>query len=229
MIGHYQDTYPRGYVLDGWDPQNPTKMTKSLPVAVEATPSGRVAPQFIWPGMVITPSKDGTHWVRGVEKETTPTVVAIAQDASTDFDVLSADSLVGLLCSDSFKIASPFFARGEGNKNLYKTGTTITFCTNDEKENRTVNGSEVELSLSGFFKPAAKDSVVIGTVIAQFTGKNGAQAVSTESEPTTTNSLCAAQPLQETFGTAVNSHALKDNAYLVHFVTTFQPAAPAGE
>lgn len=226
MIGHYQDAYPRGYVLDGWDPQNPTKMTKSLPVATEVKADGRIAPQFIWPGMVITPSKDGTHWVRGVESDVTPTVVAIAQDASTDYDVLDADSLVGLLCSDSFKIASPFFARGASNANLYKTGTTLTYCKAAETESRTINGQSVTVDLTGFFKPTtATTDPVIGTVIAQFTGKNGAQAVSTDTEPTKDNSICAAQPLQETFGTAISSHSLKENAYMVHFVTTWQPAA----
>lgn len=228
-IGHYQDVYPRGYVLNGWDPQNPTKQTTALPVAKETTPHGLTRPQWIWPGMVITPNADGTAWIKGVAEEDTPTVVAIAQDASEDPNVIMARRLVGLMCSDDFEIASPFFARGDKEEEapMYTRGLALTYCKSGETETRTVNGEDVEVPLEGFFRPAKAGEPVIGIVSSQFTGINGSQEVSNKAEaPTADNSVNAAEPLQETFETTTYSHCLPGNAYMVHFHTTFRPAAP---
>lgn len=229
-IGHYQDVYPRGYVLNGWDPQNPTKLTTALPVAKETTPHGHTHPQWIWPGMVITPTEDGTHWRKGVAADTTPTVVAIAQDASEDPNVIMARRLVGLMCSDDFEIASPFFARKgkyNGDAPMYKRGLALTYCVEGETEKRMIDGEEVDLPLDGFFRPAEEGEPVIGIVSSQFTGINGSQEVTSKLvEPTATNSVNAAEPLQETFETTTYSHCIPANAYMVHFQTTFRPVAP---
>lgn len=239
-IGHYQDAYPRGYVLNGWDPQNPTKQTTALPVAKVTSADATTKAVWIWPGMVITPTKDGTAWQKGVAKDETPTVVAIAQDASEDPNVLMARRLVGLMCSDDFEIASPFFARNpassangkkalfENSVPMYTIGTPLTYCKAGEVDKRTVDGEEVELPLEGFFRPAQAGEPVIGIVSAQFTGINGSQEVSAKSvAPTADNSVNAAEPLQETFETTTYSHCIPANAYMVHFQTTFRPAAPA--
>lgn len=238
-IGHYQDVYPRGYVLNGWDPQNPTKLTTALPVAKETTAHGQTRPQWIWPGMVITPTEDGAAWKKGVGADETPTVVAIAQDASEDPNVIMARRLVGLMCSDDFEIASPFFARhplastggeaidSENEVPMYTRGLALTYCKAGEVDKRTVDGEEVELPLDGFFRPAQEGEPVIGIVSSQFTGVNGSQEVTSKTvAPTADNSINAAEPLQETFETTTYSHCLPANAYMVHFQTTFRPAAP---
>ena len=224
MYGYYKDTFPRGGAKHGWDPQNPTYQTMSLPVSSEIV-AGRPEPAFIWPGMVITPSKDGSQWVRGVEEGVTPTVVAIAQNASEDYDVLAASSLVGLLCSDRIEIATPFFARkGDGADPMYTQGLPVTYCKADETEERVIDNETVTISLAGYIRPAKAGEPVIGTVkVAPGTiiGINGSGAVTTA--PDAANSVNGSEALQIDFERTTNSHVLCDNAYLVTIQTAFNP------
>ena len=231
MYGYYKDTFPRGGAKQGWDPQNPTYQTMSLPVSSEVV-AGRREPAFIWPGMVITPSKDGSQWVRGVEEEVTPTVVCIAQNASEDYDVLAASSLVGLLCSDRIEVATPFFARHTGAAGakedpMYTQGLPVTYCKAGETEERTIDDDTVEISLEGYIRPAGPGEPVIGTVkVAPGTiiGINGSGVVTTA--PEAGNSVNGAEALQIDFERTTNSHVLRENAYLVTLQTAFNPAAP---
>lgn len=231
MYGYYQDAFPRGGVRHGWDPQNPTHQVMSLPVSSEIV-AGRRELAFIWPGMVMTPSKDGSQWVRGVEEGVTPTVVAIAQNASEDYDVLAAGSLVGLLCSDRIEVTTPFFARhtdaaGAQKDPMYTQGLPVTYCKADETEERDVDGEKVQISLAGYIRPAGPGEPVIGTVkVAPGTiiGINGSGVIT--SSPEAENSVNGAEALQIDFERTTNSHVRRENAYLVTIQTAFNPAAP---
>lgn len=198
MIGYYQDKYPRGYVaMRGWDPQNPTKQTIALPVALEKdTVTNADRPEWIWPGHVMFATVDG-HWTKTAPTDVkTRLCIAVAQDASTDWNVLSANSLVGLACSDGFKIATPFFKRGE----QYDVGTPLTYCTT------AADGEDYE----GWIKPAkATTDVVIGYVAA--TGSEADGSIN----------------LQPNFVDAQNSMSPAETAFFVVWNTHFSPAVRA--
>ena len=228
-VGQYQETFPRGYVRMRWDPQNPTKQTISLPVSVEQTLAGP-RPQVINAGMIISLDENGTHWVRGVREENTnPSVVCFAQDASTDRNVIHANSLVGLPCSDRFVLVTPFFARGTAGSPdapMYLPGTLLTYCKAGEKETRTINNTQIEISLEGFVRPVeSEDEPVIGIVSPGYpsAGINGSGPVAAGTVPSATNSVNAAEPLQLSFINSVNSHVIKENAYQITYLTAFQP------
>lgn len=224
-IGIYEHTWPRGHAGDGWDPQNPTKQTISHPVKKVASIDG-TKPDFIWAGMVITQTANGTHWQRGVEAGVTPTIVCIAQDCSVDEDVNAANSLVGLSCSDKFTIFTPFFARNAGNvaePHMYLAGTAITYCKAGETEKRVIGGDQVDLPLEGFVRPAQKGEPVIGVIRHHYTGINGAAPAVQGATPTATNSVCGAEPLQATFETTTLSGVNRENAYFIQFDTAFSP------
>lgn len=199
-IGYYQDPFPRGRVaMRGWDPQNPTKQTIALPVNTTTDEGGRIVPEWIWPGHLMFPTADGTAWTKN---PTNPTVIAVAQDASTDPDVVAANSLVGLACSDAFKLATPFFRRGADDN--YAFGTPLTYCTTDDEDENTNGGK----SLEGWIKPAGETDPVIGYVCGTVhDGVNGSEN------------------LQSSFVTATDSMAAKSNSYLVVWNTSWKPAA----
>jgi hypothetical protein len=197
MIGYYQDKYPRGYVaMRGWDPQNPTKQTIALPVALETDEvTDAQRPEWIWPGHVMFATTDG-HWTKTVPADASSRLcVAVAQDASTDWNVLSANSLVGLACSDGFKIATPFFKR-DADEN-YLVGTPLTYCTS-------ADGAEY----AGWIKPAATGDTVIGYVAATGGETNGSVN------------------LQPNFVDAQNSMSPASTAFFVIWNTHYSPAAP---
>jgi len=208
MIGYYQDKYPRGYVaMRGWDPQNPTKQTIALPVALETdevTEAKR--PEWIWPGHVMFATVDGT-WTKTAPTDTkTRLCIAVAQDASTDWNVLSANSLVGLACSDGFKIATPFFKRGE----QYDVGTPLTYCTADDVAVEGQDPAKAGKPLHGWIKPAkAATDIVIGYVAAVGSADDGSVN------------------LQPNFVDAQNSMSPKETAFFVIWNTHFSPAVRA--
>lgn len=208
MIGYYQDKYPRGYVaMRGWDPQNPTKQTIALPVETETDEvTGNKRPEWIWPGHVMFATVDGT-WTKVVPDDVTERLcVAVAQDASTDWNVLSANSLVGLACSDGFKVATPFFKRsGDAN---YKIGTPLTFCVSTDVATAT-DPAKLGDPLYGWIKPAATGDTVIGYVAAVGSMDNGSLN------------------LQPNFVDAQNSMSPAETAFFVIWNTHYSPAAPA--
>lgn len=206
MIGYYQDKFPRGYVaMRGWEPQNPTKQTIALPVntTVDVT-TQKETPEWIWPGHVMFLDSTGTKWTK-TAPTAAATVVAVAQDASIDWNVLSANSLVGLACSDGFKIATPFFKRS-GNA-TYKVGTPLTYC---KASDVAATGDPVPAgeALHGWIKPAATGDTVIGYVAAVGSEANGSLN------------------LQKNFVEAENSMSPANTAYFVIWNTSFHPAAP---
>lgn len=209
MIGYYQDKYPRGYVaMRGWDSQNPTKQTIALPVATETDAvTGNDRPEWIWPGHVMFATVDGT-WTKVVPDDVNERLcVAVAQDASTDWNVLSAHSLVGLACSDGFKIATPFFKRsGDAN---YKIGTPLTYCTAADTAVADTDPAKTGDPLYGWIKPAATGDVVIGYVAAVGSMDNGSLN------------------LQPNFVDAQNSMSPAETAFFVIWNTHYSPAAPA--
>lgn len=183
-IGHYRTEFPRNYgvPMRGWDPQNPTTLTVSLPLADKNT--------TIWEGQIITPSADGSSWQLGVDTTTyasaKPNIVAFAQNSTLSTDVIAANNLVGLSCSGKFRIACPFFCRavltsGEGGIKTgtaitatsvaaYTPGTALTYCMNDEFDfvsDIDADGHVVtaKRSAKGFIRPAKTGEPVIGVVV----------------------------------------------------------------
>jgi hypothetical protein len=203
MIGIYQDEFPRGRVaMRGWDPQNPTKQTIALPVVDKTNPE---KPEWIWPGHVLFPTADGKMWTK--TPTGTPTVIAVAQDASVDTHVLAANSLVGLACSDSFKLATPFFRKNTGDN--YTIGTALTYC----KATDTVESSGGKAGDAvGYIKPAAKGDVVIGYVC--------------ETPAVADTQNHNAWNLQPDFVNAVDSMSKKKNAFFVIWNTCYQVQGP---
>lgn len=216
ILGTYKREYPRGYVMRGWDPQNPTTLSSALPVNKDATGT----PDEIQPGMIISTDSTGTKWVLGgpAAVDAKKRLIAFAQDGVERWDVMAADSLVGLLCSGKFRFATPFFARykkGGSTAAVYTAGTPLTYCLSTEKENaKTGVDAEtgalvaVERDLAGFIRPAEDGEIVIGYVAETHSGLNRAAAYSTEA-------AVNARADQESIGKAVDSTSKFTNAYMV--------------
>lgn len=210
MIGIYQDEFPRGRVaMRGWDPQNPTKQTIALPVAPKTGDAGK--PEWIWPGHVMFPTADG-KWTKAAPAK--PAIIAVAQDASVDTHVLAARSLVGLACSDSFKLATPFFRQKPGDAGVadnYALGTALTFCASNENVDGTTVSTGVGTA-AGYIKPAGVNDTIIGYVCEApvdpaLIGKHGALN------------------LQPDFVNATDSMSKKENAFFVIWNTCYQVKA----
>lgn len=233
ILGTYKREYPRGYVMRGWDPQNPTTLSSALPVNKDV--EGK--PDEIQPGMIISPDSTGTKWVLGVPTDATAASknrVAFAQDGVERWDVMAADSLVGLLCSGKFRFATPFFARytkdtstadstdeSPGTPAVYVAGTPLTYCLNDEEEwaATAVNVNTGELvrenrSLAGFIRPAEAGEPVIGYVAETHNGLNRAASYGEYSDGELTNGI-PARADQISIGKAVDSTSKFTNAYMV--------------
>lgn len=201
-FGTYKAPFPRGRVLRGWDPQNPTKQTKALPVKEETKENGMKGSEWIYPGHLIAGVVDGTKtvWTKAMPASG-DFVLAVASAASTDLDVINARSLVGLEVTDSFRIATPFFRTNEGDS--YAVGTKLTYC-------KATEGTPAG-SLNGYIRPAVAGSEgnpgdpVIGVVVESGTGKNGSV------------------DLQSSFVEAIDSSSIRANAYYVIYDTAYQP------
>jgi hypothetical protein len=218
ILGTYKREYPRGYVMRGWDPQNPTTLSSALPVVKDT----EGMPDEIQPGMIISTNAEGNAWKLGAPADAANALIAFAQDGVERWDVMAADSLVGLLCSDKFRFATPFFARytkgtstsaTTGTAAVYKAGTPLTYCADTEKEwaETGVNAEtgalvRVERSLKGFIRPAVGDEKVIGYVAETHSGRNRAAAYTGE---------VAARADQISIGKAVDSTSKFTNAYMV--------------
>ena len=220
ILGTYKREYPRGYVMRGWDPQNPTTLSSALPVVKDATGM----PDEIQPGMIISTNSDGNAWKLGAPADADNALIAFAQDGVERWDVMAADSLVGLLCSGKFRFATPFFARytknssssaSTGTAAVYKAGTPLTYCADGEEEwaetgVAVANGALIRerRSLKGFIRPAdiSAGETVIGYVAETHSGRNRAAAYTGE---------VAARADQESIGKAVDSTSKFTNAYMV--------------
>lgn len=231
ILGTYKREYPRGYVMRGWDPQNPTTLSSALPVNKSVT--GK--PDEIQPGMIISTDADGTKWTLGVATDATAAQknrVAFAQDGIERWDVMAADSLVGLLCSGKFRFATPFFARyakdsstsaTTGTAAVYTAGTPLTYCLADETEyaETGVNPETGALvresrSLAGFIRPAEDGEQIIGHVAETHSGINRAASYKTAT-------AVPARADQISIGQAVDSTAKFTNAYMVIWDTDLTP------
>lgn len=226
ILGTYKREYPRGYVMRGWDPQNPTTLSSALPVVKDTTGM----PDEIQPGMIISTNAEGNAWKLGAPENANGALIAFAQDGVERWDVMAADSLVGLLCSGKFRFATPFFARytkatstsaTTGTAAVYKAGTPLTYCADTEKEwaETGVNAEtgalvRVERSLKGFIRPAASGETVIGYVAETHNGRNRAAAYGTYSDGVLTNGIDARAD-QQSIGKAVDSTSKFTNAYMV--------------
>ena len=216
ILGTYKREYPRGYVMRGWDPQNPTTLSSALPVNKDATGT----PEDIQAGMIISTDSTGTKWVLGVPagaSDASKNRVAFAQDGIERWDVMASDSLVGLLCSGKFRFATPFFARVKksGGAAVYTAGTPLTYCVNTESETAktgvdpTTGALVGEVrSLAGFIRPAEDGEPVIGYVAETHSGLNRAAAYPSET-------AVSARADQESIGKAVDSTSKFTNAYMV--------------
>lgn len=212
ILGTYKREYPRGYVMRGWDPQNPTTLSSALPVVKDA----QGMPDEIQPGMIISTNAEGNAWKLGAPA-TDNALIAFAQDGVERWDVMAADSLVGLLCSGKFRFATPFFARlkKSGGAAVYTAGTPLTYCADGEKETVKTGVSAttgalvgVERSLAGFIRPAESGDKVIGYVAETHNGLNRAAAYPDET-------AVSARADQESIGKAVDSTSKFTNAYMV--------------
>lgn len=223
ILGTYKREYPRGYVMRGWDPQNPTTLSSALPVNKDVEGN----PDEIQPGMIISPDSTGTKWVLGVPSDASAASknrVAFAQDGIERWDVMAADSLVGLLCSGKFRFATPFFARtkkGGSTPAVYVAGTPLTYCVNTETETveTGVNATTgalvaVERKLAGFIRPAEAGEPVIGYVAETHNGLNRAATYGEYSSGALTNGI-PARADQVSIGKAVDSTSKFTNAYMV--------------
>ena len=198
-FGYYQAPYPKGQVLRGWDPQNPTKQTTALPVNKDGS-----KPERIYSGQIISSGNDG-KWTKGVPSTATKFTLAFAQDSSHDFNVINAGTLVGLSLTDSYTFATPFFR--QNTSDAYTVGTRLTWCTSTD----TITGNGTAGEAVGYIKPVTSATeVVIGVVKESGNGKN--------------NSI----NLQESFVGAVDSSSEKDNAYYVIWDSAYQPQYTAG-
>jgi hypothetical protein len=170
--------------------------------------------------MIISTDSTGTKWVLGgpAAADAKKRLIAFAQDGVERWDVMAADSLVGLLCSGKFRFATPFFARFKksGGAAVYTAGTPLTYCLSTEKENAKtgVNAEtgalfEVERNLAGFIRPAEDGEIVIGYVAETHSGLNRAAAYNS------TEAAVNARADQESIGKAVDSTSKFTNAYMV--------------
>lgn len=213
ILGTYKREYPRGYVMRGWDPQNPTTLSSALPVVKD----DQGMPDEIQPGMIISTNAEGNAWKLGAP-EADNALIAFAQDGVERWDVMAADSLVGLLCSGKFRFATPFFARFKKDGStaaVYTAGTPLTYCADSEKETAKTGVSAttgalvgVERSLAGFIRPAESGDKVIGYVAETHSGLNRAAAYPDET-------AVPARADQESIGKAVDSTSKFTNAYMV--------------
>ncbi len=115
-IGYYQRPKIRATVLRGYDPNNPTRLTEGHRVQAGVT---------ILSGMVIslvTGGDGALEWVKGWAAGRLPYITV--QD-SVDFDVVSANSLVGFSCLGNFKFQTGYFKTGE----TYTLDTPLTAGT----------------------------------------------------------------------------------------------------
>lgn len=240
ILGTYKREYPRGYVMRGWDPQNPTTLSSALPVVKDTTGM----PDEIQPGMIISTNAEGNAWKLGAPENANGALIAFAQDGVERWDVMAADSLVGLLCSGKFRFATPFFARykkatstvttGEGgvitayNPSAvaaeYKAGTPLTYCGDTEVEYPLTavnvnNGNLVneKRELKGFIRPAEAGETVIGYVAETHSGTNRAASYS---------DVVPARADQVSIGKAVDSTSKFTNAYMVIWDSSLSPSAP---
>jgi hypothetical protein len=193
-FGYYQAPFPKGQVLRGWDPQNPTKQTTALPVKKVGS-----KPELIYSGQIISSGNDG-KWTKGVPADATKFILAFAQDSSHDFNVVNAGTLVGLSLTDSYTFATPFFRKN--NDDVYSVGTRLTWCTASDTVNSTggTAGDAV-----GYIKPAGANDVVIGVVKESGKERNGSIN------------------LQESFVGAIDSSSEKETAYYVIWDSAYQP------
>lgn len=203
MIGTYVNDYPKGYVRGVWDPQNPSKQVVKNPVATVEV-NGKELSEFIWPGHILFLDSNG-NWTKN-PGSTTPTLICVAQDSSRDNDVLASKLLVGLSCTDSYQLATPFFRQKSGD--VYKQGTLLTYCDNTENIDGTTTTAG-EGTAMGWLKPAEAGDVVIGYVDsappAKYAGKNNAWN------------------LRPSFTTAMDATALVSNEFEIRWSTAYQP------
>jgi hypothetical protein len=240
ILGTYKREYPRGYVMRGWDPQNPTTLSSALPVVKDT----EGMPDEIQPGMIISTNAEGNAWKLGAP-ESDNALIAFAQDGVERWDVMASGSLVGLLCSGKFRFATPFFARykkatstvvldtdGKTIKSYnpsavaaeYKAGTPLTYCGDTEVEYPLTavnvnNGNLVneKRELKGFIRPAEAGETVIGYVAETHSGTNRAASYT---------DVVPARADQISIGKAVDSTSKFTNAYMVIWDSSLAPSAP---
>lgn len=111
--GYYQRPKIRATVLRGYDPNNPTRLTQSHRVKSSVT---------ILSGMLISLATGGDgvlEWEKGWVEGRIP---YFAVQDSADFDVRSANSLVGFSCLGNFEFRTGYFKAGE----TYTVDTPLT-------------------------------------------------------------------------------------------------------
>jgi hypothetical protein len=135
--GTLKRAQPRIEVLRGFDPNEPTTLTQSFPVA---------ANQNIKSGQIVSAQLAGDgvsfEWVVGIQKNKGDAGLAnirpmFAYSDATDHDILEAGTLPALSANGEFEIEIPWFAEPDVDVNgaelaAYTLGTPVYAAFNDD-------------------------------------------------------------------------------------------------
>lgn len=140
--GTFQREFPRGQVLRGWDPQNPTTRTISLPVATDTLDK---TAGLIWKGQIISVNAAGTEWVKGAATSH-DAIVAVANADTLEDDVQASGELLGLQCSGQYRFGTPFFAHFTADTAAHATAfaTAVKAATTQDALATAVKNALVE-------------------------------------------------------------------------------------
>lgn len=156
-FGHLKRNFPRFEPLRGWDPNEPFTQTAAYRVKDGET---------ILSGMIISPvwnADDALYeWAVGIGAVADRRPIYIAQNDSTDEDVIEAGTLNAFSCAGQFELQIAFY----DPEDTYNEGTALTACLDATDEGiaadvlaalgRTSGAGDGK----GFVKAAATDGTV---------------------------------------------------------------------
>jgi hypothetical protein len=95
-------------VLKGWDPNNPTKNTSAYRVKSGVTILSGEVISAVWNAV-----DSVNEWVKGLDSGNDALIPYFAHQDSTQSDVVSANSLVGLSCLSELQLRTGYYKTGE--------------------------------------------------------------------------------------------------------------------
>lgn len=159
----------RVLVLRGFDPNAPTTLTLSLPVASGVT---------ILSGQVVAPVWSSAHGSHAFALGLTAAPPCIALQDSADEDVSEAGKLTGLSCAGQFEIQTAFYSGADSTFTIGKvlsahatSGDVIVATAGGTN----ANGSTIIGHVTRVPKAAVGDSVTSGgiTITSSYSGGSG--------------------------------------------------------
>lgn len=163
--------YPKVQLVRGNDFQQISQISDAHRVRVN---KGSSTPDvLIYSGQIISVvngSDNKPIWALGVPATSVTNKVQmpyIAMNDSFDFDVMNANSLVGLNCQKAITVGTPFFMdalKGESTNTpyTYAIGTPLTWALPGEVNVRASNGALEPAE--GYVRPAKAGETIIGRV-----------------------------------------------------------------